>query len=702
MKEYASFSVPEILYSPANGWVDAAEFGASGSCVVRKGAVYRGSNRMEVEDTGDFRVGDHVTVNGGGVHYYGTLYNEKEPYFACNQKELTDEAEFSGLADGVLWRTFLIHFNKTSPVTWNWMAVEPEYQTAQQTRPVHRRYWVWQGENLPVTGEWTELADGVKIRFKKQDWKPGESLAFHARNRLIGQIAAIEPGAILLDKTFETDCDHAEILHNDQLPLQNAVDAAIERGKALLIPPGNYRLLSGLWIRNASLRVEGVDREHTVLDIRSEHTAAFWISGGEEVVIRNLKMVGHTGWMELPSSELFPTANGFAFWPTSNQQMEIKGCAAANFVGTRSLVFEDLSVTRMASEAFYSHGSDRYGNPPYIQAPHIHFPEIHTQYTQSCSFHRCRVTDCGFNAFNNNDHAENTNIINCFVERVSNFCENASRFTRIIANYAKNTAGPTCHGGAKASEWIGPTQMIFANNVFEGGSYGGGLGIGPSATQVIITGNTFIGYGKETLLYISAAGGRLPAARISVIGNTMDMTPTEGVPDNMRDAIQIDASDVIVADNHIFGRKPKSGKLTAISISPHARNLVIHDNIIENCDRAFVRGFRHYDRISDEWYYGDVESEVVEVLSEREFRAHNVPGEWPGLENAWILRWISGADAGKISPVERYEFSNGQKITLQALLNIAPGDRFVMEPAEKNRCIHHNIISNCTQSEDVE
>ena len=62
-------------------------------------------------------------------------------------------------------------------------------------------------------------------------------------------------------------------------------------------------------------------------------------------------------------------------------------------------------------------------------------PELHKQYTKSCVFHRCHVSDCGFNAFNNNDFAENTSILHCHVERVANFCENASRFTRIIGNY---------------------------------------------------------------------------------------------------------------------------------------------------------------------------------------------------------------------------------------------------------------------------
>lgn len=404
-------------------------------------------------------------------------------------------------------------------------------------------------------------------------------------------------------------------------------------------------------------------------------------------------MVGHTGFMELPSNVNFSTATGFAYWPTANQQMEIKGCAAANFVGTEHLLFEDVKVSRMASEAFYSHGSERYGLAPYIQAPHEGHPEIQKQYTKSCVFHRCHVSDCGFNAFNNNDHAENTSILHCHVERVTNFCENASRFSRIIGNYVKDGCPTSVHGGAiDDPHKVGPTQAIIADNVFEAGLLGGGIAIGNNATQVIVANNIFLGYSKESAIFVS--GGR----RILVTGNHIDLTRLEGNPDNERCGICIEASNVTVADNQIYMRGACSEKVTGIHIADHAVNVNLHDNLIENCHTGVRSGVRLYngDLQKGRFEFHHTESEVMAIVGPRAFKDKSLPRlcDVTAPFGGWNLRWLTGAQKDRTSVIAAYE-PKDRTITLKEAASVQAGDRFAVYPRSANWQIHHNTVTDC-------
>lgn len=688
-----------------DAWINAKDCGASGSEFQTSGKIFKDSSEIKVDAVGDFQIGQWVTVSGCNLHYYGMVYNEKEPFYARNQKLLEDEIELRGLNEGKLWQTFLVHFEKADPVTFKWMAVDPAYQTITHTEPVLSREWSWQGKGIPLNDKWIDLVDGVQMRFKKFDWLLGQSISFHARNRMLAQITEINGNTLVLSSRANMDCSNAVIKHNDQSALQDGLDLAVKERKGFFIPSGHYHLETGLWLKNSSARIEGAHREHTILDISETNTAVFWISGGKEVIIRNLAMTGHTGFLELPSNTSFPTATGYPFWPTANQQMEIKGCAAVNFVNTEFLLFEDLNVSRMASETFYSHGSDRYKNHSYIQSPHEGIEELDNQYTKSCSFHRCNVKDCGFNAFNNNDHAENTNIINCHVERVSNFCENASRFTRIIGNYVLDGCATSVHGGASSKETIGPTQSIISNNVFEGGRLSGGLWVGSSASQVVISNNIFIGYSKESAIMLDAYGlRRAPARSITIIGNNIDMTQIEGNPDNIREGIQVNASNVIIADNHIYVRGIKSEKVTGISLSDYSTNINIHDNIIDNCDCGFRTGYRVFIRDnprerSGYFEYRHSESEVAEITGGKSFRDKSLPGTWPNttVYRNWRIQWLTGANKGREMIIENYN-QDGRIITLKENADLNAGDRFAIYPAHANWQIHHNTISECTEA----
>lgn len=683
--------------SATSGWIDAKTSGASGSEFEVIGKIKEGSDKIEVDNIGDFEIGQWVTVSKCYLHHHGMIYNTEAPYFAKNQSPLKDEIEIRGLDLPKEWQVFVLHFENTNPVTFKWLAVDPKYQTKTTTKPIIRREWCWQGENIPITGEWINLADGVQIRFNKLDWLPGQSASFHARNRLTAQITDISENTLTLSKTANCSATDAVVRHNDQIALQSAIDKAIVEKKGVFIPAGRYRLSTGLWIRNTSLRIEGAHREHTILDASEDNTPAFWISGGKDVQVRNLAMTGHTGFMELPSNMPFKTETGFPFWPTANEEMQVKGCAAANVVSTEHLLFEDVNVARMASEAFYLHGSDRYGEPPYIQEPHEGMDELQKQYTKSCIFNRCRVVDCGFNAFNNNDHGENTSILHCHVERVLNFCEGAGRFTRIIGNYVLDGCASGIHGGTKNKNMeLGPCQAIISDNIFEAGNISGGISIGDSATQVIVSNNMFIGYGKESAITAISSARHVPCRSIIITGNSIDLTAMEGQSNNERVGISIECSNVTVANNQIFVRGENNPKTTGIQIADHVTNINAHDNIIENCDHGLRSGCRVYIKDKNHFEFHHTESEVSEVIDSKSFIDQHIPGTWdrqPACEN-WNILWKSGANTGKVTKVVHLE-TEKRTVTLQDNISINTGDKFFIYPDYSNWQIHHNTMYKC-------
>ncbi|HWL53336.1 MAG TPA: right-handed parallel beta-helix repeat-containing protein [Chthoniobacteraceae bacterium] len=679
-------------------WINAADVGASGSEFETRGEIKAGSRELRVEEIGDFQPGQWVTLSGVHLHHYGTVYNEREPYYARNQKPLEDEVELRGLDPSVGWQTFVIHFDATTPVTWRWMAVDPRYQTRTLHEPILRRVWCWQGEGLPLNEEWFRLADGVEIRFRKLDWLPGQSLAFHARNRLLTRIAGISDRTLTLEDAASGACEEALLRHHDEAALQAALDRAVSERRNLMIPSGRYRLSRGLWLRNASVQISGSHRDHTVLDMSEDHSAVFWIAGGGEIAIRNLAMVGHSGFLELPSYTHFATATGFPFWPTANQQMEIKGCSAVNAVGTEHLIFEDLKVSRMASEAFYLHGGDRYGTPPYIQAPHEGMPELHEQYTRSCVYHRCHVSDCGFNAFNNNDHAENTSILHCHVERATNFCEEASRFTRIIGNYVKEGTAGGIHGGKVVPGKVGSAQAIISDNVFEAGAFSGGLGINRGATQVIVSNNLFVGYSKESALFI--LGGR----RVIVSGNHFDLSRVDDNPDRERCGICIEASNVTISDNQIYVRGETSEKVTGIHLADDAVNVHLHDNLIEHCGVGLRSGRRIYFPQERTFRFCHTEGEVEAVSSNGSFKVSRLPQRCddPRPYLGWHLHWQSGPRAGESSTIAAFDGETHEIRLKESEPAPETGWRFAIYPPSANWQIHHNTITQCTRAIEMD
>jgi hypothetical protein len=694
-----NLKVPNSINS--GQWINAADCGASGSEFATTGKITAGSNEITLKDIGDFQVGQEVAASGCCLHYYGTLYNEAEPYLAKNQKVLSDELEFRGLDKDKTWQTFVIHFQKTKPASFNWMVIDPDFQKKRCNHPLYTQAykWDWQEKELPLNKDWFTLSNGVQARFTKLDWSPGESVSFHARNRLLAKIVAIKDKTLVLSKSANLDATDAVVRHHDQLALQSALEKAATEKKSLFIPSGRYFLDSGLWIKNTSLRIEGADREHTTLDVTEDNTAVFWIAGGKDVAVRNLGMAGHTGFMKLPGNTNFKTASGFTFWPTANQQMEVKGCAAANIVSTEHLLFENLNITGMASEAFYLHGSCRYAKKPFIQAPHENMPELQKQYTKSCIFHRCNVFDCAFNAFNNNDQGENTSILHCHVERIGNFCETGGRFLKIIGNYAKDChfLSVNGHGRSENPEEIDIGQAIISDNIFEGGAWGYGLNINNPISKVIISNNLFIACSKAPAIGINNRGQRgFPGkATISITGNNIDLSLREQFPDYKRVGIVVQGSNVIIANNHIYDHGNEVKKTTGISISNDSTNIHVHDNIINNCYNGIRNGSRTYiDGINGngDFKFLHSESEVEEALGTDSFEDKLLL--YLSCYQGWKLRWLTGHNAGKVSIIKSFDHQTrtlklGEKLEMQA------GDRFEVCPEFSNWQIHNNTIENC-------
>ena len=678
-----------------SAWLDPRDFGASGSETTAIGGISSGSNELLLENFGDFVPGNEITADGCFTHTYGMLYNDREPYLAGNQQPLTDEVEIRGVKHIHKHRVFILHI--TAPGVFSWMVVDPEYQTCLLTEPIKNFYWEWQEKNIAILDKWTSLADGVEIRFNRREWAPGEVIMFHATKCRTARILEVKGNTLVLDRKAEIDCEYVIVRHHDQAAMQKCIDCAISEGKGVRIPQGRFNLSEGLRISEASICVVGAGREQTILDVSGAHTAVFWVAGGKELVLRNFSMVGNTGFDELPTNRPFFTATGYHFWPTANQQMEVWGSAALNAVGTEYILCENLAVSKMASEAFYLHGSDRGGRKPFIQAQHEGIDSLLHQYTHNAIFHQCRVFDCGFNAFNNNDFGENTWIVNCHVENVGNFCENVSRFTRVIGNYIRNCHALTIGRIGSPREFAGLSQAVIVDNVFEGGDTKRGLGI--SGDEVIVSKNIFSGYSKESAIKISGA------SHVVCTANVINLSCDKGNPDHLRDGIDINGDNIIVADNNIVNRSSENSNVTGIAISEASKNIIIHDNIIKNCSVGIRTGSRIFQRsIPDDMTSGDWTGEYEKITAKvqgseaRELVAllpeHLlIPSQ---LTGEWIISLVQGG--AEFCTDNLVMEGRTLHITFSEVVKFCVGDIIRLCPKKLNWNIHDNMFVDCSQA----
>jgi len=162
---------------------------------------------------------------------------------------------------------------------------------------------------------------------------------------------------------------------------------------------------------------------------------------------------------------------------------------------------------------------------------------------------------------------------------------------------------------------------------------------------------------------------------------------------------------VLIADNHIYVRGAGSKKITGIHVADHAVNVNIHDNLVENCHYGFRTGTRVYvprgekgpfENLKGQFEFHHTESEVAEALGPRAFRDKALPHRCDDRSpyRGWILRWLTGAHAGKTATIESFG-AKDRMVMLKEAVSPRVGDRFAVYPRQANWQVHHNTFSDC-------
>lgn len=638
------------------GWLNVRDFGATGSSFETTARTTAGSNRIELKELGDFAVGQHVIVSRCFIQYPSQItWGPGEPYSSCQWNKV--DAEFSGY-DGSAgsWLVFLLEIDGAEPLTFRW--------SDDQAR-------TWKASKVPVTFDWQPLSGGVSVRLAKKDWRPGHMITVSARDQLVARIEAVDGTTVTLDQAANRAADDAVVRHCDGPAIQAAIDQAIKDRRNLFFPAGHYRLSGRLIIRDANLTLQGVAAEQVLMDIVDGEGAIFSLYGGQEVTIRNFSMVGHTGLAERAGA--FRTSSGNGFWACC-----LKSCNAVAINATERVLVDNVHARRMASECFYSQGPSRTGTkePP--------------TYTKAITYLRCSVKDCAANAFNNNDLAENTSILNCRVEDAGHggwhAWEGPSRFIKVIGNTFRNagpvTIGDMSHRYAHLNE-LGCGQAVVADNVFEGGAASGGIVVNHGSGQVVIHDNLFINYNGNAIRAASyTVRTSYPSRNVIIRGNSIDLTCVGDAP-RPRCGIFASIDDAIVSDNQVFVRGGLDDRVEGIRVDEPALNVLVHGNLVRNCFRGIATG-----RIG---------SRVTEVVDATTFVESGLPLQWEVSHRyrGWRLVWVSGEQAGKLSVIDRFD-PETLRFSLREALPMKVGDRFeVCPPAGANWRIAGNTVTGC-------
>lgn len=645
------------------GWLNAKDFGASGSSFESAATTTAGSNQITVAEPGDFQVGQGVMVSKCNVHYgapmlFGPGHTPRRP--------LGDAVEMRGY-DGSSgsWTVFMLDIPPGNPPCFRW--------SDDLGRTWH--------DKAPISYDWQPLSGGTEVRFKQGDWEQGHVVSFSARDQLVSTIAKIEGNVFTLKDAANRTVADAVLRHCDDEALQAALDGAIQRKCNLHIPPGRYRLFHGLRVENPQgLTIEGASPEHTILDISEGEAACLKLSKGTEATIRNLRMVGHTGFDRADQAGSLRTYGAVAVWG-----FYLKPCYAIHMAGTERVLVENCHASRMSGECFYSQSPSRSG----MKEP--------KEYTKSITYLRCSVIDSARNAFNNNDGAENTSVLYCRIVDVGGCSwEGASRYVRIIGNYVRN-AGPIAMGNVRSRvehlEQLGRAQHIVADNVFEGRrNYGGRtrsgfmVNAGACATQVIVRNNLFVNFNSSGVAISGRTGDwDLPASSAVITGNIFDLTSQDELS-LARTGIEVSAADVTASDNQVYVRGQPDPQVTGIRLSDVAVNLNVHDNLIRNCGAGLVAE--------------RAESAVKEVVDGVTFLSIGKGVPWERRQShryrGWNLAWLSGGSAKSLSVIDGFD-PETLRFTLREPRAMKRGDRFEVFPPSANWTIRANTITDCLQ-----
>lgn len=649
------------------GWLDAQDFGASGSKFETIATTTDGSKEITVKDVGDFKVGQGVMVSRCNIRYTPIqLWGTGLPYY--NRKPLNNSVEIRGY-DGSAgsWVIYILDIEASSSPAFRW--------SDDLGRTWHPK--------VAITGDWQPLGGGTEVRLHQRDWESGYVIAFGARDQLISKIDKIEGNRLTLADAANRSVGDAVVKHNDTLALQNAVTEAIKRKKNLQIAPGHYRLAKSIRIERASaIAIEGSSSTDTLLDISDGEGACFTLAGGTEVTIRNFQMLGFMGFDERDKAGYINTRGSTYIWGFG-----LKHCNGITIGGTERVLVENCHARRMSGECFVSGGKSRGAVKP------------GETYSQWITYLRCSVTDSARNAFNDvMCGTENTAVLHCRIVDVGGCSwEGASRFVKFIGNYVRNggtvamgNLGPANRDATYPS--LGAGQHIIADNVFEGGVPYGSCAIRSAvgATQVIIRNNLFVNFGSSA---VEASGNTDPTHYASgntiISGNIFDMTCV-GTAAVQRTAINVSANDSIVGDNQIYVRGPADPTVTGIRLREPAVNVNVHDNIIRNCGTgiATMRG----------------EARIGEVIDGRTFTRSNAPTGLP-LErirphmcDGWRLAWLDGKGkpTGATSIIESFD-PESLRFRLREEHAMKAGERFEVIAPSLNWLVRANTIAGCGQ-----
>ena len=659
-----------------DGYINARDFGASGSEFVTAAHSVAGAFDYELESIGDFKVGDEVLIKGCNPHIEAAVLFERKDMRVLNRRPWTHSQP---LGD----RVELVGYDGTQG---DWVVYFIDmWPESQDTFRYSKNYGVdWQDE-IPYSDGWITLDGSVQIKindFKEREW--GCTAAFVCSSRAVATVEAVNGNTVTLS-VAATVSGAGEIMHSDSGAIQKAIDAALAEKKSVFLPNGKYRLTKTLIVKDPDGFVfEGENAEQTVIDdslgmlgIERLDGSCFCFDGGSDATLRSLSMVGCYGFAERAQG-----ANLFCKGGTSVYGFYFRKSNATCVINTKRVLIENCHARRMSAECFYSMG----------RAREIADPK--DQYTRSIIYSRCTVEDCARNAFNNNDKAEGTSILDCRIIDIGNAAwEGASRFVKIRGCYIKNTGAIAIGNIRRRNGYLndlGTAQHIISDNYFEGGTQDRKVAmikIGSFASQVVVKGNVFVNFNSPAIdVHGACQSVDTPPENIIINSNSIDLTAIgeSGVP---RYGISVGSNYVTASDNQIFVRGEVDEKAVGIEISDDVTRINIHDNTVSGCGV----GIKSESVIG---YVGDVVDETTFYRAEKGASVALRPmllRVGSHCYKGWRLRWTDGTESeiADFDPV-------GLTFKIKEARALKSGDEFMLcSNGALPWLIHHNIIDNC-------
>jgi hypothetical protein len=657
------------------GFINARDYGVSGSEFSCRAKAADGSCLFTLENIGDFKVGDEVLVRGAYIHTEAAVMFErkdsspKNPRKWRHNRPIGDELELIGYSGSHGGRAvYFFDFYPESPDDFRWSC---DYGLSWKSIPYSE-------------GVFIDIEDGVRLKINSLPERIfGCTAVFVCSDRMSAIIEKVDGNTIQLSSSANRSGE-CIVSHSDTLALQRAIDAALEAKKSVFLPNGKYKLTKSLKISNAtSFTFLGESAENTVIDnslglvgVERPEGSCFIIDEGREVSIKNLTMIGSGGFDTRESAGCIKTRGGSSVWG-----FYFKKSNATCVHNTERVYIENCHARKMSAECFYARGDSRKGT------------SVPRSYTRSIIYTRCSVTDCARNAFNNNDQAEGTAILNCRIENVGGCAwEGASRFVKIQGNYFRN-CGSIALGNvrrrAEDLEVLGTGQHIISGNYFEESCpYSKTMiMVGSTATQVIIKDNAFVNF-NHSAISVFGEGNTCdkPPENVIISSNSIDLTAVDG-ESRERTAIRLTAPFATVSDNHIYVRG-KDSLVTGISVSDDLTRTVIHSNTLAGLGTGIeslpvvgsvgiTDGHRVFYRA--ERPYGEYSTPALLRI-----RSHRYRG--------WRLRWESGEES-VISDFDPISLA----FTLKEEREMKEGDPFVLiQPGDRRSTfIHGNVIDGC-------